>query len=157
MIIAGIDPGKTGALSIIYLDRSVECHDIPLMKKGKKEQPAWTQWERRWRSALSFAGVDMVVIENVAARPGQGVTSMFNFGRTLGFAQAIAAQAEIPVHFVTPPVWKREFGLIGADKNASREKFRELFPTSAKLVARVKDGGRAEAALIAEYGRRKLV
>ena len=156
MSIAGIDPGKTGALSIIYPDRSVQAWDVPLQKKGKKELPSWNQWQRQWAGALELGDVDMIVIELVAARPGQGVTSMFNFGRTLGFAHSIACGAGVPVHFVTPAVWKRQLGLIGADKNASREKFRELFPTSDKLVARVKDGGRADAALIAEYGRRKL-
>jgi crossover junction endodeoxyribonuclease RuvC len=157
MIVAGIDPGKTGALSILYPDRTVQSYDVPLQKKGKKELPSWNQWQRQWAGALEFSAPAMIVVELVAARPGQGVTSMFNFGRTLGFVHALAAAVDCPVHFVTPSVWNREFGLIGADKNASREKFRELFPASAKLVARVKDGGRAEAALIAEYGRRKLV
>lgn len=157
MTVAGIDPGKTGALSIVYPDRTVQGFAVPLQKKGKKELPSWNQWQRQWAGALEFASVEAIIIENVAARPGQGVTSMFTFGRCLGFAHAIAAAADVPIHFVTPPVWNREFGLIGADKNASREKFRELFPSSSKLVARVKDGGIAEAALIAEYGRRKLL
>ena len=158
MIVAGIDPGKTGALSIIYPDEgTVNAFEVPLQKKGKKELPSWNQWQRQWANAILFAGARAIIIELVAARPGQGVTSMFNFGRSLGFAHAIAADAGCPIHFVTPTVWKKEFGLLKADKNASREKFCELWPSSAKLVARVKDGGVAEAALIAEYGRRKLL
>jgi len=98
----------------------------------------------------------MIVIEDIAARPGQGVTSMFSFGRTLGFAHGIAAAAEAPIHFVTPTVWKGKLGLLNSDKGASREKARTLFPASAHAFERVKDDGRAEAALLAYYGRKYL-
>lgn len=156
MIIAGIDPGKTGALSILYPDDVVLTFDVPLIGVKGKVKPAWTDWEATWASALEFHTPDMVVIEDISARPGQGVTSMFTFGRTLGFAHAIAIRAKAPVHFVTPGVWKGKLGLLNSSKGASREKCRTLFPRFAHAVSRIKDDGRAEAALLAYYGRRYL-
>jgi crossover junction endodeoxyribonuclease RuvC len=96
------------------------------------------------------------VIERVAAMPGQGVTSMFSFGQSLGFVHAISCLSGARVEFVTPSVWKGKMGLLNSGKDASREKFRTLWPKHAALVSRVKDDGRAEAALLAEYGRKYL-
>lgn len=157
MIIAGIDPGKTGALAILHPDDSVEFFDVPrIMLKGK-DKPAWSQWAGEWCTALDLAAPDMVVIENIAARPGQGVTSMFTFGRTLGFVHGlVTATTGCPVHFVTPSVWKAKLGLLNSSKGASREKCRTLFPSTVASLTRVKDDGRAEAALLAHYGRKFL-
>jgi crossover junction endodeoxyribonuclease RuvC len=155
MIVAGIDPGKTGAMVILYPDGSCAVLRVPLMKKGK-EQPAWSEWAVSWGDSLKMFGPDMIVIEQVAARPGQGVTSMFNFGKTYGFAHALAAGAKCPIHFATPSQWKGKLGLLKADKSASREEVRRLLPSIASEVARVKDDGVAEAALLAYYGRKYL-
>ncbi len=157
MIVAGIDPGKTGALSILHEENIVACFDVPMQLVKGKAKPAWTQWAIDWRNAFAFEMPDMIVIEDIAARPGQGVTSMFSFGRSLGFAHAIAAAAEAPIHFVTPTVWKGKLGLLNSDKGASREKARTLFPASAHAFERAKDDGRAEAALLAYYGRKFLL
>lgn len=157
MIIAGIDPGKTGALAIQHPDGSTEFFDVPRIVLKGKDKPAWSQWAREWCMALEFALPDMVVIEDIAARPGQGVTSMFTFGRTLGFVHGLVASTIIcPVHFVSPSVWKAKLGLLNSGKGASREKCRTLYPLSAPSLTRVKDDGRAEAALIAHYGRKYL-
>ena len=156
MIVAGIDPGKTGALSILYPDNSVIVVDVPTIKLKGKDRPAWSEWSILWRTILTFNTPDMFVIEDIAARPGQGVTSMFSFGRTLGFAHGIVSVGNIPIHFVTPSVWKGKLGLLNSDKGASREKARTLFPASAHHFARVKDDGRAEATLLAYYGRKYL-
>lgn len=153
MIIAGIDPGKTGALAITYPDGAVMVFDVPTVKLRGKEVPAWMEWQRSWEAAFAFAGVDQVVIEEVAARPGQGVTSMFTFGRTLGFAHALAVASGASVRSVTPSVWKGKLGLLNSDKGASREKATALYPRKAHLFSRVKDDGRAEATLLAYYGR----
>lgn len=155
-IIAGIDPGKTGAMAITYADGDVQFFDVPMVKLRGKPQPAWMEWERSWSAALEFAAPDMVVIEDVAARPGQGVSSMFKFGRTLGFVHAMAAGSGGAVHFVTPSIWKGKLGLLNSSKGASREKMIALYPRSAAKLSRVKDDGRAEAALIAHYGRKYL-
>lgn len=156
MIVAGIDPGKTGALSILQENNLVACFDVPTIKLKGKDRPAWSEWEKTWTIALAFPPPDMIVIEDIAARPGQGVTSMFSFGRSLGFVHAIAAHARVPLHFVTPAVWKGKLGLLNSDKGASREKARTLFPASERHFTRVKDDGRAEAALLAYYGRKYL-
>lgn len=150
MIIAGIDPGMTGAMVILFPDNSTIVHRVPLMNKGKT-QPAWSAWHTLWTGALY--DTSMIVIEQVGSMPKQGITSAFNFGRSYGFVHAIASSAEVPVHSVTPAVWKRKMGLLGADKNASREEARRLMPSITKEVTRVKDDGVAEAALLAYYGR----
>lgn len=156
MIVAGIDPGKSGALAIIYPDKTVQFFDVPTVKLRNKDRPAWRDWSRSWSAALDFAGVELVVIEEVAARPGQGVTSMFTFGRTLGFAHAIAVASGAGVEPVTPAVWKGKLGLLNSSKGASRELCSNLYPGTAAQLARVKDDGRAEAALLAHYGRKYL-
>ncbi len=155
MTVAGIDPGKTGALAILHPDGSVEFFDVPRIVLRKKDKPAWSQWAREWCMALDLAMPDMVVIEDIAARPAQGVTSMFTFGRTLGFVHGlVTTTTSCPVHFITPSTWKAKLGLLNSGKGASREKCRTLYPTSAASLTRVKDDGRAEAALIAHYGRK---
>lgn len=158
MIIAGIDPGKSGALAILYEDGTVTLYDVPTIKLKGKERPAWREWQNLWRNVLEFAEPGMIVIEDIAARPGQGVTSMFTFGRTLGFVHALALSADSnpAIHFVTPSVWKGKLGLLNSSKGASREKCRNLYPSTASEIARVKDDGRAEACLLAHYGRKYL-
>ena len=156
MIVAGIDPGKTGALAITYPDGFVECFDVPKVKLRGKEVPAWHDWQKSWSLALMFNQPNMIVIEDVSARPGQGVTSMFTFGRTLGFVHAIAVASGASIQFVTPSVWKGKMGLLNSSKGASREKASALYPKARDLLGRVKDDGRAEAILLAHYGRKFL-
>jgi crossover junction endodeoxyribonuclease RuvC len=154
MIIAGIDPGMTGAMVILFPDNSTIVCRVPLMKKGKV-QPAWSEWSWEW-SYWKFHGFDRVVIEQVSAMPEQGSASGFNFGRSYGFVHALSIQFNAPIHFVTPAAWKGKLGLLKADKNASREEARRLMPSITPEVARVKDDGVAEAALLAYYGRKYL-
>lgn len=154
MIVAGIDPGKGGCMVLVHDNGHAYAYRVPVVKMPK-ETPAWSEWARGWSAALAF-GIDAIVIEQVGARPTQGTVSMFNFGRTLGFVHAIACLADVPVHFVSPAVWKGKFGLLKADKAASREKARTLLPLLEPELRRVKDDGVAEAALLAIYGRRYL-
>ncbi len=156
MIVAGIDPGKTGALAITHLDGYVECFDVPKINLRGKEVPAWHAWFDTWQNGLLLADVEQIVIEDVSARPGQGVTSMFTFGRTLGFVHAIAVASGASIQFVTPSVWKGKMGLLNSSKGASREKASALYPKARDLLGRVKDDGRAEAILLAHYGRKFL-
>jgi crossover junction endodeoxyribonuclease RuvC len=155
MIVAGLDPGKTGALAILYGDNTVEFFDVPRVVLKNKDVPAYAEWQTNWHMALELAGVDKAVIEDVAARPGQGVSSMFKFGRTLGFAHAIVLgiRPRPAVQFTTPGQWKAKLGLLNSSKGASREKAVSLFPSVESRLTRVKDDGRAEALLIAHYGR----
>jgi crossover junction endodeoxyribonuclease RuvC len=155
MIVAGLDPGKTGALAILYGDNTVEFFDVPRVVLKGKDVPAYAEWQTNWHMALELAGVDKAVIEDVAARPGQGVSSMFKFGRTLGFAHAIVlgVRPRPAVQFTTPGQWKAKLGLLNSSKGASREKAVSLFPSVESRLTRAKDDGRAEALLIAHYGR----
>ena len=155
MIIAGIDPGKSGALAISYPDGSFTVLDVPLQKLKGKEVPAWSSWFSSW--ALAIEGVDKVLIESVASRPGQGISSSFNFGRSLGFVHGIAASApQCAVEFVTPSVWKAKMGLLNSDKGASIEKAKSQLPGMLPYLTLKKHDGRAEAALLALYARRYL-
>lgn len=157
MTIAGIDPGKSGALALLHADGSAQFFDVPTVKLRGKDRPAWTEWANDWAAALKWAMPDKVVIEDVSARPGQGVTSMFTFGRSLGFAHGLVTSVcDCPVYFVTPSVWKAKLGLLNSGKGASREICRTLYPSTTASVARVKDDGRAEACLLAHYGRKFL-
>lgn len=158
MIIAGIDPGKTGALALLYSDNTVDFFDVPRIKVRGKDVCAYAEWQSNWSVALGLVAVDKAVIEDVASRPGQGVSSMFKFGRTLGFAHAIVlgVRPRPSVEFVTPAVWKAKLGLLNSGKGASREKAVNLFPAVESRLARVKDDGRAEALLLAYYGRKFL-
>lgn len=155
MIVAGIDPGKSGALAILYGDNSVEFFDVPRVTLKGKDVPAYAEWSTTWATALALAAVDKVVIEDVASRPGQGVSSMFKFGRTLGFAHAIVLgiRPRPAVQFTTPAQWKAKLGLLNSSKGASREKAVSLFPSAESRLTRVKDDGRAEALLLAHLGR----
>jgi len=91
-----------------------------------------------------------VIVEKVSAMPGQGVTSMFSFGRSLGIIEGIIAAYNIPVTYVTPGVWTKGIGR-GAGKDASRARACELYPAHQKQFARVKDDGRADAVLIGAW------
>jgi crossover junction endodeoxyribonuclease RuvC len=155
---AGIDPGKTGALAILHPDNSVEFFDVPRVTLRGKDVPAYADWQMIWSTALGLGTVDKAVIEDVAARPGQGVSSMFKFGRTLGFAHAIVLgiRPRPAIEFTTPAQWKSKLGLLNSSKGASREKAVNLFPSVESRLTRVKDDGRAEALLLAYYGRKFL-
>jgi crossover junction endodeoxyribonuclease RuvC len=151
MIIAGIDPGDNGALALLYDDNGVKTFDVPKVGKDVDEVAWWQLW------ALYLENVDCVFIEQVGAMPGQGVTSMFNFGDRFGFVKALAYSAGVPVTFMRPQEWKKLVGIpSGSEKGASRLRASQLFPQHSDNWARVKDDGRAEAVLIAYAGMLKL-
>ena len=85
--------------------------------------------------------------------PKQGVTSSFSFGFSAGVIQGIIAANLIPMQLVRPAVWKRTMGLT-KDKDSSRQKASALYPRFCSHWALKKDVDKAEAALIATYGRR---
>ena len=149
MIIAGIEPGANGGLAVITRN-NVHIFSVP--KVGKEiDERAWMLWQN------PLAEVDHIFIEQVGAMPGQGVTSMFNFGDRFGFVKALAYSAGVPVSFVRPQEWKKGVGIpTGSEKGASRIRASQLFPNDADKWSRVKDDGLAEAALIAYYGSLKL-
>lgn len=151
MIIAGIDPGANGGLAKIYDGGALLVQDVPKVGKEVDERA----WSHQWSALLLTC--NHIFIEQVGAMPGQGVTSMFNFGDRFGFVKALAYSAGVPVSFVRPQEWKKGVGIpMGSEKGASRIRASQLFPNDADKWSRVKDDGLAEAALIAYYGSLKL-
>lgn len=154
MIIAGMDPGKTGAVVLLFDNNETIVLRIPLAGR----EPMWGQWADTWAALLQWSVPDSVVGEDVSARPKQGVTGMFKFGEVLGYSHGLLRMAapQASFHWVTPSVWKRKMGLLGLDKKASFALAGDLMPTLKPEIKRVKDDGVAEAALIAYYGRKYL-
>ena len=92
-----------------------------------------------------------VVIEQVSAMPGQGVTSMFNFGQSFGILKGICSAMQLPIYFVRPAKWKKYFNLINSEKDASRTRAIEIFPYFSSNLSKKKDSNKADAILIASY------
>lgn len=143
-LIVGVDPGKSGAIALLTIDGDlVDAYDMPVV--DGLISPAVLASYEGWRTTpYRFHAV----IEDVHAMPGQGVTSMFSFGRSVGVVEGVFGALGVPVTRVAPAKWKKSFGL-SRDKGESRRRALELWPSSARLFERVKDDGRAEAALIA--------
>ena len=149
-MIIGVDPGLTGAFALLDDEGGIEeVIDMPITAKtsGKGNQLN-AALAADIMVQLTCFPIDAVVIERVGPMPGQGVTSMFGFGRSLGVVEGVAASCNLPVKWVTPQKWKKHFGLIGKDKDASRTLVIERFPTDSDLFKRKKDIGRADAVLI---------
>lgn len=146
----------SGAVGIIYEDESTMVFDTPTVtieKAGKsKRRPLIGEMAGILRPFLDRYNV-FAVLEDVHAMPQQGVSSTFTFGEGKGIWEGILGAYDITTHMVSPQVWKKNLGL-DKDKNTSRIRAVELFPTLAPELSRVKDDGRAEAILMAEYGRR---
>lgn len=161
----GIDPGITGAIAVID-GHDVEFHDTPIIAAGKKNVMDSAKCAALLRDikadAARFDIGLMVTIEKVGSMPGEGVSSARSFGFGCGVWEGILAALEIPHQYVTPQRWQKEM-LAGEprvkgekrDKNVSRRIAKRLWPSQTEeALSRVKDHGRAEAALMAEWGRR---
>ena len=155
MLIIGIDPGISG--SICFFDDGIikDVIEMPTMTDGKKTK-------RQVNSAQVFNEISertnkidkkniKVVIEQVSAMPGQGVTSMFNFGQSFGIIKGVCSAMNLSMHFVRPAKWKKHFNLINASKDASRTKAIEIFPYFSVNLSKKKDANKADAILIASY------
>ena len=153
MIIIGIDPGISGAISIVENKKILEVYDTPTMIDGKKNkrQINSAQVTNIIKERLNNNKEVIVVVENVNAMPGQGVTSMFNFGQSFGVIKGICAALSLPIYFVRPTKWKKHFNLIKTNKDASRTKVIEAYPEISNKLHRKKDSNRADAILIALY------
>jgi crossover junction endodeoxyribonuclease RuvC len=153
MIIIGIDPGISGAISILENKKILEVYDTPTMIDGKKnkKQINSAQVTNIIKERLKDGKEVIVVVEHVNAMPGQGVTSMFNFGQSFGVIKGICAALGLPIYFVRPSKWKKHFNLIKTNKDASRTKVIEAYPEISSKLHRKKDSNRADAILIALY------
>ncbi len=153
MIIIGIDPGINGAISVVENKKILEVYDTPTMIDGKKNkrQINSAQVTNIIKERQKNNNEVIVVVEQVNAMPGQGVTSMFNFGQSFGVIKGICAALNLPIYFVRPSKWKKHFNLIKTNKDASRTKVIEVYPEISSKLHRKKDSNRADAILIALY------
>ena len=155
MLIIGIDPGISGAICFFEDGQVKEIIDMPVMADGKKNKRQ-INGPQIYNEILirinNFQKKDIiVVIEQVSAMPGQGVTSMFNFGQSFGVLKGICSAMQLSMHFVRPAKWKKYFGLIKTEKDASRTKVIEIFPYISSQLSRKKDANKADAILIASF------
>ena len=153
MIIIGIDPGVSGAICILNNGKITEIYEMPTMIDGKKnkKQVNGAEITNIINKELINEKEAKVVIEHVSAMPGQGVTSMFNFGQSFGVLKGICAALKLPVYFIRPVKWKKYFNLINTEKDASRTKVIEVFPYISSKISKKKDANKADAILIARF------
>ena len=151
--VLGVDPGIRGGLVIVRINNGaalqlIDAIDIPVIGVGAKERVdvlAVRTWIMTHAPQHAF-------IERAQAMPKQGASSGFKYGRATGALESVLACCEIPMTIVEPSVWKKFHQLRGGDKEAARQRALQLFPAAHALLARKKDHGRGEAALIALYG-----
>jgi len=155
MLIIGIDPGISG--SICFFDDGVikDVIEMPTMTEGKKnkKQVNGSQIFNEINDRINRIDKKdiKVVIEQVSAMPGQGVTSMFNFGQSFGILKGICSAMRLPLYYVRPAKWKKYFNLINAEKDASRTRAIEIFPYFSAQLSKKKDINKADAILIASF------
>ena len=152
-IILGFDPGQTGAVAAFDGERIEAVIDMPTMTrlhgKGNQVDPY----------TLATALIDLcagreatAVLEAVSAMPGQGVSSTFHFGESVGVVLGVLGALQMPIRMVTPAKWKKAAGLLGRDKDAARTLAIQHHPEIADRLTRKKDVGRADAACLARFG-----
>tara|TARA_B100000941_G_C28426108_1_gene511565 strand:- start:298 stop:789 length:492 start_codon:yes stop_codon:yes gene_type:complete len=153
MKIVGIDPGLSGAIAILENKKVLSLFDMPIMAEGKKNkrQLNSAQLVNIIKESVNLNDEIAVVVEQVNAMPGQGVTSMFNFGQTFGAIKGVCAALDLPIFFVRPSKWKRYFELINSSKDSSRTKVIEMYPSLSNQLAKKKDVNKSDAILIARF------
>ena len=155
MLIIGIDPGISGAICFFENGEVKDVIDMPTMSEGKKNKRQVNGRQIFNEISNRINSYDLkdinVVVEQVSAMPGQGVTSMFNFGQSFGVIKGICSALNLPIYFVRPTKWKKYFNLIKTNKDASRTKAIEAYPEISGKLSRKKDSNKADAILIARY------
>ena len=155
MLIIGIDPGISGSICFFEEGKIIDVIEMPTMIDGKKNKKqvngAQIYNEISNRIFTKKKENIRVVIEQVSAMPGQGVTSMFNFGQSFGILKGICSAMQLPLYFVRPAKWKKHYNLINSQKDASRTRAIEIFPYFSSQLSKKKDSNKAEAILIASF------
>ena len=155
MLIIGIDPGISGSICFFQDGTIKDVVEMPTMIEGKKNKKQVNGSQIYNEISEKIKNMDKknikVVIEHVTAMPGQGVTSMFNFGQSFGILKGICSAMQLSVYFVRPTKWKKYFNLINSEKDASRTRAIEIFPYYSSYLSRKKDSNKADAILIASY------
>ena len=155
MLIIAIDPGINGAICFFENGQVKDVLEMPTMADGKKNKRQINGRQMYNELYSRIKGCDTqninVIVEQVSAMPGQGVTSMFNFGQSFGVIKGICAAMQLPIFFVRPAKWKKHFELINSQKDASRTKAIEMFPKISSILSKKKDSNKADAILIASF------
>ena len=155
MLIIGIDPGISGSICFLDNGKILDVIEMPIMtdgKKNKKQVNGSQVYNEVTKRIKQFEKNQIrVVIEHVSAMPGQGVTSMFNFGQSFGILKGICTAMQLPMYFVRPTKWKKYFNLLNSEKDASRTRAIEIFPQFSSQLSRKKDSNKADAILIASF------
>ena len=155
MLIIGIDPGISGSICFLQEGKIIDVIEMPTMTDGKKNKRQVNGAQIFNEISKRIKGTEKqdirVVIEQVSAMPGQGVTSMFNFGQSFGILKGICSAMQLPMYFIRPAKWKKYFNLINSEKDASRTRAIEIFPYFSNELAKKKDTNKAEAILIASF------
>ena len=155
MLIIGIDPGISGSICFFQDGKIVDVVEMPTMTEGKKNKKQVNGSQIFNEISEKIKKLDKkeikVVIEQVSAMPGQGVTSMFNFGQSFGILKGICSAMQLSMYFVRPAKWKKYFNLINSEKDASRTRAIEIFPYFSSQLSRKKDSNKADAILIASF------
>ena len=155
MLIIGIDPGISGSICFFQDGVIKDVVEMPTMIEGKKNKKQVNGSQIFNEFTEKIKNMDKknikVVIEHVTAMPGQGVTSMFNFGQSFGILKGICSAMQLSVYFVRPAKWKKYFNLINSEKDASRTRAIEIFPYYSSHLSRKKDSNKADAILIASF------
>ena len=155
MLIIGIDPGISGSICFFEDGKILDVIEMPIMVDGKKnkKQVNGAQIYNEISKKISTQKKEniRVVIEQVSAMPGQGVTSMFNFGQSFGILKGICSAMQLPLFFVRPARWKKHYNLINSQKDASRTRAIEIFPYFSSQLSKKKDSNKADAILIASF------
>ena len=155
MLIIGIDPGISGSICFFDDGKILDVIEMPTMTDGKKNKRQVNGSQIYNEILKKTAGLKKenirVVIEQVSAMPGQGVTSMFNFGQSFGMLKGICSAMQLPMYFVRPAKWKKHYNLINSQKDASRTRAIEIFPYFSSQLSKKKDSNKADAILIASF------
>ena len=155
MLVVGIDPGISGSICFFQDGKIIDVVEMPKMTEGKKNKKQVNSSQVFNEISEKIKNLDKneikVVIEQVSAMPGQGVTSMFNFGQSFGILKGICSAMQLPMYFVRPAKWKKYFNLINSEKDASRTRAIEVFPYFSGQLSRKKDSNKADAILIASF------
>ena len=155
MLVIGIDPGISGSICFFQDGKIIDVVEMPIMTEGKKNKKQVNGSQIFNEISQRTKKLDQndvrIVIEQVSAMPGQGVTSMFSFGQSFGILKGICSAMQLPMFFVRPMKWKKYFNLINSEKDASRTRAIEIFPYFSAQLSRKKDSNKADAILIASF------
>ena len=155
MLIIGIDPGISGSICFLQDGKILDVIEMPTMTEGKKNKKQVNGSQIYNEICKRINKIEKqeirIVIEQVSAMPGQGVTSMFNFGQSFGILKGISSAMQLPMYFVRPAKWKKYFNLINSEKDASRTRAIEIFPYFSSQLSKKKDSNKADAILIASF------